>query len=91
MKIEFSMNLPIMAQPIDDHYETATDRRYEVDDIQMGQSNTRITLMGFGNKAFNSIHFKFYLHDREIDIYNSGLINRYGTVSLPGIRYMDNQ
>ena len=67
----------------------ATDRRYEVDDIQMGQSNTRITLMGFGNKAFNSIHFKFYLRDREIDIYNSGLINRYRTVSLPGIRYMD--
>ena len=91
MKIEFSMNLPIMAQPIDSHYEMATDRRYEVGDILMGQSRTSITLMGFGNKTFNSIHFKFYLHDREIDIYNSGLLNRYRTVLLPGIRYTDNR
>lgn len=91
MKIDFSLNLPIMAQPIDDHYEIATDRRYEVDDIQMGQSSTTIFLMEFGRKPFNSIHFKFYMRDREIDIYNSGLINRYRTVSLPGIRYMDNQ
>ena len=75
MKIEFSLNLTIMVQPIDDHYEMATDRRYVVDDIQMGQSSTSITLMGFGRKSFNSIHFKFYLRDREIDIYNSGLIN----------------
>lgn len=91
MKIEFSLNLPIMAQPINNHYEMATDRRYEVYDIQMGQSSTSITLMGFGNKAFNSIHFKFYLHDREIDICNSGLINRYRTVSLPGIKYTDSR
>lgn len=91
MKIDFSLNLPIMAQPIDDHYEMATDSRYEVDDIQMGQSSTSITIMGFGNRPFNSIHFKFYLRDKEIDIYSSGLINRYRTVSLPGIRYMDNQ
>lgn len=91
MKVSFSLNLPIMAQPIDEHYEMATDRRYEVDDIQMGQSSTTIFLMGFGRKPFNSIHFKFYLHDREIDIYNSGLVNRYRTVSLPGIKYMDNQ
>lgn len=88
MKVEYSINLPIMAQPIDNHYEMATDRRYEVDDIHMGQSSTSIMLMGFGNRPFNSVHFKFYLHDKEIDIYNSGLINRYRTLVLPGIKYM---
>lgn len=89
MKVEFSINLPIMAQPIDEHYEMAADRRYEVDNIWMGQSSTSIFLMGFGNRSFNSIHFKFYLHDKEIDIYNSGLINHYRTLKLPGIKYVE--
>lgn len=88
MKIEISKDLPIKAEPINEHYGLKVDR-YDVRDIEMGQSNTRIFLMGFGSKSFNSIHFKFYLHNEEIDIYNSGLINNYRTLHLPGIRYVD--
>ncbi len=88
MKVEFSGDLPIKAEPIDSHYELKTDR-YDVRDIEMGQSSTSIQLMGFSDRVFNSIHFKFYLHNREIDIYRSGLINRYRTLVLLGIKYVD--
>lgn len=88
MKIEFSRDLPIKAEPIDNHYELKTDR-YDVRHIEMGQSSTSIFLMGFADRPFNSIHFKFYLHNKEIDIYNSGLINHYRTLKLPGIKYVE--
>lgn len=88
MKVEFSGDLPIKAEPIDDYYGLKIDR-YDVADIEMGQSHTSIQLMGCADRVFNSVHFKFYLHNREIDIYNSGLINRYRTLALPGIKYIN--
>lgn len=88
MKIEITMNLPIMAKQIDRHYEDLdSEKIYLVNAIYMGQSSTTVFLEGKG--AFNSIHFEFYHGDRKIDIYKSGLINGYRTLHLPGIWYMD--
>lgn len=86
MKFELSMDLPIKAEPINDHYGLKHDR-YDVKEIHMGQTNTSIELMGFGDKSFNSVHFRFWLHNSEIDIYGSGLINTYSRLRLPMICY----
>lgn len=89
MKIEITMNLPIMAKLIDDHYgDLKVGELYQVEDIHMGQSNTSVYLKD-KKVSCNSVHFKFYLGDREINIYKSGLINGYATLHLPGIWYMD--
>lgn len=88
MKINISLVLPIKAYPIDEHYGLPKEK-LDVQDISMGQSSTNICLMGYENKHFNSIHFKFYLRDKEIDIYKSGLINHYMTLGLKGICYIE--
>lgn len=88
MEIKFSLNLPIKAMPKDNHYKLPKEK-LDVRDIDMGQYNTSVKIMGYTDKCFNSIHFDFYLHNRKIDIYKSGLINRYRTLSLPGIYYME--
>ena len=49
---------------------------YEVEDISMGQSNTRIRLKGI-NGIFNSIYFKFYYNDEPINIYEDKRFNPY--------------
>lgn len=88
MKVEIALNLQITAKQIDSHYEDLEDEKfYLVNGIYMGQSSTTVFLEEKG--AFNSIHFKFYHGEKEIDIYKSGLINGYRTLHLPGIWYMD--
>ena len=88
MNVSINFDLLIKAEPIDEHYGLKKDR-YDVRSISMGQSSTHIKIMGCGDRSFNSIHFKFYLHNREIDIYNSGLINNYRTINLPGINFKE--
>lgn len=89
MKIEFAMNLSITARPIDDHYGMLKNEKdYPVAMIDMGQSSTTVFLED-DKKGYNSIHFGFYIGEREIDIYKSGLINGYRTLHLPGIWYVD--
>lgn len=86
MEINIFYDLPIKAEPIDNHYDLKHER-YDVETIDMGQWSTSIKIIGFGDKTFNSIHFNFYLYNRKINIYRSGLINHYRTLSLPGICY----
>lgn len=88
MNVSINFDLLIKVEPIDEHYELKKEQ-YDVRSISMGQSSTYIKIMGYGDRSFNSIHFKFYLHNREIDIYNSGLINNYRTISLPGIKFKE--
>ncbi len=89
MKIEIAMNLPITAKPKDCHYEDLEiGKQYPVEIILMGQSNTSVHLKD-EKGSYNSVHFSFYLGEKEIDIFRSGLINRYGTLHLPGIWYVD--
>ena len=87
MEVGFCLDLPIKAEPIDEHYGLKKDK-YDVREINMGQSNTSTMLMGF-DKVFNSIHFKYYLYNREIDIYRSGLINPYMKLSQPMICFKE--
>ena len=69
MKVEFIRDLPIKAEPIDNHYGFPRVDKLDVSNIEMGQSSTSIELLGYSGKRFNSIHFKFYLYNKEIDIY----------------------
>lgn len=51
--------------------------RFEVEDVSMGQSSTRITLKGFKN-IFNSVHFRFEdEYGDEIDIFDDPRYNPY--------------
>lgn len=86
MDINIFYDLPIKAEPIDNYYDLKKEK-YDVKYIEMGQCSTSFKIIGFGEKIFNSIHFNFYLNNRKINIYASGLINRYRTLSLPGICY----
>ena len=89
MKIEITMNLKITARPKNDHYEDLNvGEDYPVKMINMGQSSTSV-LLEDKRGSYNSVHFDFYLGEKEIDIYKSGLINGYRTLHLPGIWYMD--
>lgn len=89
MKIEISMDLPIMAKPINNCYDDLeVGKQYAVSRIDMGQSYTSVFLEG-KKSAYNSIRFAFYIGESEIDIYKSGLINGYRTSHLPGIWYVD--
>ncbi|OYP20995.1 hypothetical protein C8E03_108121 [Lachnotalea glycerini] len=85
MKINISMELPIKAIPIDKHYDLEL-KEYDVTDIRMGQSHTSIFLDGQSN-IFNSVHFRFELHGKPIDIYSSGAFNSYRRFYLPFICY----
>jgi hypothetical protein len=87
MYVEFIRDLSIKAEPIDDFYKFERIEKLDVANIEMGQSSTLIELYGF-SKRFNSIHFKFYLHNKEIDIYNSGLFNTYRWQNLPMIKFI---
>ncbi len=87
MKVEFIRDLPIKAFPIDDHYEFERVDMFDVSRIEMSQFSTKIYLMGLSER-FNSVHFKFYLHNKEIDIYKCGLLNPYMSLSLPMIKYI---
>lgn len=89
MEVNFLRDLPIKAEPIDEHYRLEKDR-FDVQEINMGQTNTSIKLLGFDN-VFNSIHFKFYLHNTEIDIYRSGLLNPYRSLKLPMIYFKESE
>ena len=88
MDVGIRLNIPIKALPIDEHYNLPKDK-LDVREINMGQTNTSIYLMGYADKPFNSVHFEFYLHNRKIDIYGSGLINNYRTLNLPGIKFLE--
>lgn len=88
MQVNICLNLPIKALSKDEHYGLPKEK-LDVKDIDMGQYSTSISLMGYGDKHFNSIHFDFYLHNRKIDIYRSGLLNRYRTLNLTGIYYLE--
>lgn len=82
MKINISMELPVKAIPINKHYEELDKKEYDVADIRMSQSNTSILLEG-QSKSFNSVHFRFELHSKAIDIYKSGAFNTYFRTTLP--------
>lgn len=88
MIVEFNRDLPIKAEPIDNHYAFERVDRFDVTQIDMGQSSTKISLQGLSG-SFHSIHFKFYLHNKEIDIYRSGLLNPYRSLSMPMIKYVN--
>lgn len=88
MIVEFNRNLPIKAEPIDNYYNFERVDRFDVSQIDMGQSSTKISIQGM-SEIFNSVHFKFYLHNKEIDIYGSGLINPYISLGLPMIKYVN--
>jgi len=88
MKVEFARDLPINAELIDDYYEFPIVDKLDVSNIEMDQSSTSIEILGFSGKRFNSIHFKFYLYNKEIDIYSSGLFNTYRWQSLPMIKFV---
>jgi hypothetical protein len=88
MIVEFNRDLPIKAEPIDNHYTFERIDRFDVAQIDMGQSSTKISIKGMSGR-FNSTHFKFYLHNKEIDIYGSGLLNPYRSLSLPMIKYVN--
>lgn len=87
MIVKINMNLPIYAFPKNDHYVLPKEK-IEVDEISMGQSHTNIKLKGH-EWVYNSVHFDFYLGNRKIDIYKSGLINNYMTLYLPGISFLE--
>ena len=87
MKVEFLRDLPIKAEQINNYYTFERPDKFDVSDIQMGQSGTRISITGLEG-TFNSIHFKFYLWDREIDLQGSGLFNGYRWKSLPMIAFI---
>lgn len=89
MKVNYTRDLPIKAEVIDDHYSFSRTDKFDVKSIDIGQSSTSIELYGCSGKRFNSIHFKFYLHNKEIDIYASGLFNHYLGLSLPMIKYVE--
>lgn len=88
MKVEFKIDLPIKAEPIDDHYNFSRKDRFDVSNIEIDQIFTHIELFGFSDEKFNSVHFKFYLHNRLIDIYSSGLFNKYKWQCLPMIHFI---
>ena len=52
------------------------DKIYEVDYINMGQSSTRIHLIGI-KPSFNSVCFKFYENRKPINIYKDKRFNPY--------------
>jgi hypothetical protein len=88
MKIEITMELPITAKPIDHFYDDLEfGKHYPVSMIDMGQSHTSVFLED-KKSVYNSVRFKFYIGESEIDIYKSGLINGYRTSHLPGIWYV---
>lgn len=75
--MEVTTIVPLTAQMIDGHYkELDGEKKYPVEEIVMGQSSTIFTLE---NKkgAYNTVHFKFYVDNREVDIYRSALLNPY--------------
>lgn len=82
MKINISMELPVKAIPLNKHYEELEQKKYDIADIKMSQSNTSILLEG-ESKYFNSVHFRFELHGKPIDIYRSGAFNTYLRTKLP--------
>lgn len=86
MKVSINLNLPIKAIALKPKEIGLPDEVFEVQDIHMGQSNTSVILVGFSG-IYNSIDFKFFLGDKEIDIYGSGILNHYRTLTLPGIKY----
>lgn len=92
MRVEFIRELPIKAVVVksaNNVYERdlPIGNSYEVEEIMMGQSSTSIKLVEFPNERFNSIVFDFYLHDKEIDIYGSGLLSPYFWQKLPMIQF----
>ncbi|MFI3329143.1 MAG: hypothetical protein R3Y05_01500 [bacterium] len=62
---------------------------YNVKEITMGQSNTSIILWGIKG-CFNSVDFKFYIDNKEIDIYKSVAFNSYISKSNSFIYYKEN-
>ena len=78
--MEIKFTLPIMAE--------LDGKLYEVETIAMGQSSTRVYFKD-DRKGHNSVDLKFYLWDREIDIYPSGAYNPYLKVTAPLIKYKD--
>ena len=52
------------------------DRKYIVEDIEMGSWHTTVYLKGF-NVPFNSVNFTFYKDDEEYDIYGDPEYNPY--------------
>lgn len=89
MKINISMELPVKAIPIDNYYNLE-QKEYDVANILMGQSSTKIELLGVqGKSSFNSVHFKYELHGQPIDIYRSGAFSPYFRDRLPLIYYKE--
>lgn len=88
MVVEIRVSLT--AQMIDGHYEELDgEKKYLVEEIMMGQFHTSLSLENIEG-SFNSVHFKFYIGNKEVDIYKSGLFNHYITFSEnPAVFYID--
>lgn len=87
--MEVKIVVPLSAQMIDGYYNQLDQQEmYKVKEICMGQTSTSVSLEN-AEGCFNSIHFKFYIGSREVDIYKSGLFNPYITFSKnPAVAYV---
>lgn len=82
------INIPLTAQPIDDHYELDMSKQYPVEDLTVSQSSSYLTIKGIDKKVFNTIHFRFYVWNKEVDIFKSPLLNPY-IMMKKGIYYKE--
>lgn len=77
MLVDKKFYIILTAIPRDDHYkELEEGKRYAVTLINMGQSHTSVVLEDF-RMSFNSVHFNFFIDEKEVDIYSSPIFNHY--------------
>lgn len=70
----------LIAKVIRDEDGLNIGEEYEVDYISMGQSHTSIILLNLKEgvkNPFNSVIFKFYENNEELDIYSDSRYNPY--------------
>ena len=63
--------------PEDTKNRLTLNQTYEVSAVNMGQSYTSISLVGFPNQGFNSVSFDFYHDDEPINLIDFPEYNPY--------------
>lgn len=58
-------------------YNLMPRKRYKVKEINMGQSRSSFEIEGFDRLKFNTVLFKFFDGDKEIDIFADARFNPY--------------
>jgi hypothetical protein len=91
-KMKIVIEISLVAVPITSKYEEVKiGERYPIKKLMMGQSSTTITLENIRG-AFSSVHFKFYIGQKEVDIFNSALLNPYRLYSKnPAIMFKEKE